>query len=1093
MLNKIKNFIIHNLLTSVVVALIVVGFIVSIGLAVGGGGGGGTITAGDINKGLVFHAPLNSESEKVGSELVTNGGFDSSTGWGAGTAWSIANGVASYDDSGTSILSQNNVFTVGKSYIIKFTISNSSGNGGYIAIYSDASGVVGYTYYTDGTYVVQGTANGTQLRIYGSSGGSSFDIDDVSVKEIQTADTTPNANHGTVYGATQNTDDMSFDGTDDYVDVEDSNILDIQVIDGISISAWIKPVNTTASDTYSSTNPQYIVIKGAAPLNSNYWFRILGQKLNFGWRNSANDGYNTKDMDSHNLTNNEWQHVLVIHDGSDIIFYIDGVEQASSVSSGSMTDESISNSDLLYIGVEFGNSQRYFNGSIKDFRIYNRALSATEVKSLYDLGGRQNQISTGSLYKGLVLDMPLNSESEKVGSNIFTSNNPNFESDTNSPPVYWYNTGTHVATAVVDATSPNGSNVMEIVASGTGSFSSNAVWNGFFKYGRLVSGKSYRLIFYAKSISGSTIISGRFQSISIPNWTITTDWERYEYDFIGNGGTYNELYFLSASGAATFRIDNILVKELQTADTTPNANHGTVYGATQNADTMSFDGDDYVKIDNILLADNFSISFNYTPDTIGSSREIIDIGKNAFTYENFRLGLLSNGGTETVISDTSSTRAFPTSFPAGTFTSGIKKYIAVTYDGTNFRNYADGTLISTSANVSFASELVSTYLFTRNGATNFNDGSLQDVRIYNRALSADEVKQLYDLGGRQNQVSTGSLYKGLVLDMPLNSESEKVGSELVTNGDIASSGVTDNWTAVNSTLTAENNGLKVSDNGSYSSAYQLINTVVGKKYRLTFDAEEVSGGFFVVYTSSTAPDGTSYGDTGRYVSSSTGRQVIDFISTTTTLHIIFASQSTDYAIYNNISFREIQTADTTPNANHGIVHGATVGSDSTSFDGTDDYIQIPSNSNLDLQYVSVSAWVKYATGGIIIVNKYNTQPGTYTLYKDSITNKFSFHVRLDGSEETQRKAEANDVVDTEWHHVVGTYDGSIVKLYVDYILQDTIDSTSGVIDIDNSNILGIGYRPVNDDQFWNGQIKDVRIYNRALSADEVKLLYDKGR
>jgi hypothetical protein len=71
-----------------------------------------------------------------------------------------------------------------------------------------------------------------------------------------------------------------------------------------------------------------------------------------------------------------------------------------------------------------------------------------------------------------------------------------------------------------------------------------------------------------------------------------------------------------------------------------------------------------------------------------------------------------------------------------------------------------------------------------------------------------------------------------------------------------------------------------------------------------------------------------------------------------------------------------------------------------------------------------------------------------------------------------------------------------MSLYVDGNLVDTVDVSDGVNDNYNtSNVLGIGAYQNSDgtvfDRAWfKGQIDDVRIYNRALSEDEVKYLYE---
>ena len=78
----------------------------------------------------------------------------------------------------------------------------------------------------------------------------------------------------------------------------------------------------------------------------------------------------------------------------------------------------------------------------------------------------------------------------------------------------------------------------------------------------------------------------------------------------------------------------------------------------------------------------------------------------------------------------------------------------------------------------------------------------------------------------------------------------------------------------------------------------------------------------------------------------------------------------------------------------------------------------------------------------------------------------------------------------EWYFVVGTYDGSVMKLYVNGTLT-AWKSISGNL-LYNTNDIYIG-----DLQFYNngtlgllpGNIDEVRIYNRALTEEEIISLY----
>jgi hypothetical protein len=83
-----------------------------------------------------------------------------------------------------------------------------------------------------------------------------------------------------------------------------------------------------------------------------------------------------------------------------------------------------------------------------------------------------------------------------------------------------------------------------------------------------------------------------------------------------------------------------------------------------------------------------------------------------------------------------------------------------------------------------------------------------------------------------------------------------------------------------------------------------------------------------------------------------------------------------------------------------------------------------------------------------------------------------------------------NVNDGQWHHVVGTYDGANVSLYVDGTL-DAVQPGTGPIAV-TSSIAGIGYESEgccgSPDYYFNGWIDEVSLYNCALSADEIKAI-----
>ncbi len=76
----------------------------------------------------------------------------------------------------------------------------------------------------------------------------------------------------------------------------------------------------------------------------------------------------------------------------------------------------------------------------------------------------------------------------------------------------------------------------------------------------------------------------------------------------------------------------------------------------------------------------------------------------------------------------------------------------------------------------------------------------------------------------------------------------------------------------------------------------------------------------------------------------------------------------------------------------------------------------------------------------------------------------------------------------QWTHVAVTYDGGVVKTYINGTLFHTYSGSGAIGDIDNSqNDFRVGGRQAASQNF-QGRIDEVRVYNRALSASEVTTL-----
>ena len=154
------------------------------------------------------------------------------------------------------------------------------------------------------------------------------------------------------------------------------------------------------------------------------------------------------------------------------------------------------------------------------------------------------------------------------------------------------------------------------------------------------------------------------------------------------------------------------------------------------------------------------------------------------------------------------------------------------------------------------------------------------------------------------------------------------------------------------------------------------------------------------------------------------------------------------------------------------------------FDGLGDYVDCGKAAILDFnEQITVAAWIRvdvFEQTDQAIVSK---GQNVWRLVRNGLT---SDQLRFDCGGQAIGSTNVND---GEWHHAAGTYDGSTVSLYVDSALDGYI-ANSGPIPTDPNITLWIAdtNRPGAGPQAWNGLIDDVRIYNKALTQQEIEVI-----
>src|SRR4051812_29630964 len=179
--------------------------------------------------------------------------------------------------------------------------------------------------------------------------------------------------------------------------------------------------------------------------------------------------------------------------------------------------------------------------------------------------------------------------------------------------------------------------------------------------------------------------------------------------------------------------------------------------------------------------------------------------------------------------------------------------------------------------------------------------------------------------------------------------------------------------------------------------------------------------------------------------------------------------------------------DSSGKANNGTLSGAqwTDGrfGGALDFDGSSARVNIPDATSLDLSTaMTLEAWVRpsFAGGWRTAIMKEKSGGMAYSLYGSAFSDRPSAHITTGSEQDTRGTA----VLPTNsWTHLAATWDGSNLRLYVD---GNQVSSTTVGGSIANSALpLRFGGNAIWG-EYFKGSLDEIRIYNRALSAAEVK-------
>ena len=165
------------------------------------------------------------------------------------------------------------------------------------------------------------------------------------------------------------------------------------------------------------------------------------------------------------------------------------------------------------------------------------------------------------------------------------------------------------------------------------------------------------------------------------------------------------------------------------------------------------------------------------------------------------------------------------------------------------------------------------------------------------------------------------------------------------------------------------------------------------------------------------------------------------------------------------------------------------------FDGVDDYVEVANSESLDIDNrFTIEAWVKINSFGPYhaILHKWthDTSWNGFILETYVSPNRIAWVIGKGGGEGT--KATTTFEANTDlWYYVVGLFDGTYVKLYIN---GNEVDSVAFDSYMPSDNPLYIGRRYDSScTTYFNGIVDEVAIYNHALSAEEIKAHYERRK
>lgn len=872
-----------------------------------------------------------------------------------------------------------------------------------------------------------------------------------------------------------NTRSVSFDGTDDAITLSDVPNPSYP----LTIAFWAKSDSATPVGMFDSAPNTGDVIRNYPAGYVEWWSEEPSVELN--------------------MTADTWTHLAFIftYDGTrHLAYYKDGVLQE--VADGN-NNSTLAWTSLRLGDINNGDAGRY-SGELDDFRIYSRALSAGEIAELAS-GRHPSAVWDGS-----------------SDSNFFAASN--WTGSTIPDP--------YTRVEITNNTNPvilTGAIQVSGLTIGTGSsLDLNGTGVTILESGSFTNYGTMRMV-NDETLSGVTLNTDHGTVMIYGTGTITS----LPFD------SYHSLN-LNDGLIAYWKLDE--TSGTRAADSSGYGNSGSIIDnpvmSTEtaptnftNARSLKLQGTDYIAVGKPILPTDgsaWSVAFwtNWT----------------SFLSNEYPMGQYKNGQAGRTVWYTWSAGSVYRFYNPGV---GVMEFGSAGNEWTHLATVFDGTRVSLYRNGEFATSatgmddvlsedfLIGAGFDTDGSVFRHFQGFLDDIRIYNRAISPGEVSAL----AAGNQPSTA------LADITLDNNLSVAGNLTLNGGtlDVSSSNytitVSGSWinqggifTARDGTVTLDgsDSGLQILSGGSRFDG--LTVTQGGGSWTLQ-DRLTVSGALTIsagtLDTSSndyTLKAGTLNHTAGTFqennssvILSSSKDSTLTTSATITNLRI---EDPTETGLVGYWKFDEGTNTgailDSSGNGNTGVRHGgeglvwtgATISGFSSldfdnpyvmSFDGSA-YVTMGDREILEVEGdlpFSISIWYRPTSSPTaeetdVLVSKGLPSNEGYAFQYEKISGNFVINISKYGV--IDQRVTIAELTTGQWHHLAAVQRATEIEYYVNGVSQGTYSNASA-------------YNPSGTDEFRigavhdgglkaEGLIDDVRIYNRALSAQEVQNLY-QGR